>query len=216
MGSDSTIGWIWPKDPRPGNPRRWSKWSRLSDILKGKGPDIFVGRIRLREEHHHHHHGHHGRHGHHDDHEYDRHHFRRRRFGTDWSLWGREHLRNCKIRHCDDCDRIREEDRKNNIFPWARRDPEERYDFRLREYRVPDEGTWSWKVYCDEPRHVVPMRYWDRYGREYPSGYWHDIVHGKHGKIDKHGKTGKHGKTDKRGMLGQHESRLNSSSWRSW
>ncbi|KAF3387281.1 hypothetical protein F1880_000156 [Penicillium rolfsii] len=38
-------GWIWPKDPRPGNPTRWSRFKRFSDVLTGKGPDIFVGTI---------------------------------------------------------------------------------------------------------------------------------------------------------------------------
>ncbi|KAJ5175324.1 uncharacterized protein N7482_001201 [Penicillium canariense] len=40
-----TIGWIWPKDPRPGNPTRWPRRWRFSDVLKGKGPDIYVGVI---------------------------------------------------------------------------------------------------------------------------------------------------------------------------
>ncbi|KAJ5389504.1 uncharacterized protein N7496_000572 [Penicillium cataractarum] len=38
-------GWIWPKDPRPGNPTRWSRLKRFSDVLTGKGPDIYVGTI---------------------------------------------------------------------------------------------------------------------------------------------------------------------------
>jgi hypothetical protein len=38
-------GWIWPKDPRPGNPTRWSCFKRFSDVLTGKGPDIYVGTI---------------------------------------------------------------------------------------------------------------------------------------------------------------------------
>ncbi|KAJ5890847.1 uncharacterized protein N7473_007075 [Penicillium subrubescens] len=39
------VGWIWPKDPRPGNPTRWSRFKRFSDVLTGKGPDIYVGTI---------------------------------------------------------------------------------------------------------------------------------------------------------------------------
>ena len=42
---EQTIGWIWPKDPRPGNPSRWPRLWRFSDVLTGKGPDIYVGAI---------------------------------------------------------------------------------------------------------------------------------------------------------------------------
>ncbi|KAJ6168388.1 hypothetical protein N7497_001231 [Penicillium chrysogenum] len=41
----SQLGWIWPKDPRPGNPQRWPRRWRFFDVLTGKGPDIYVGRI---------------------------------------------------------------------------------------------------------------------------------------------------------------------------
>ncbi|KAJ5486204.1 hypothetical protein N7530_000504 [Penicillium desertorum] len=41
----SQLGWIWPKDPRPGNPQHWPRRWRLFDVLTGKGPDIYVGRI---------------------------------------------------------------------------------------------------------------------------------------------------------------------------
>ncbi|PGH27074.1 hypothetical protein AJ80_01260 [Polytolypa hystricis UAMH7299] len=40
-----TRGWIWPKDPRPGNFAKWKRGSRLRDILTNKGPDIFVGTL---------------------------------------------------------------------------------------------------------------------------------------------------------------------------
>ncbi|KAL4799364.1 hypothetical protein BDV19DRAFT_310624 [Aspergillus venezuelensis] len=98
--------------------------------------------------------------------------------GRDWSRWGREHLENCRRRYCDECDRIRGQERRDNVF--SPRHPDERYDFRTRTYQIPDEGTWSRKVYCDDAEHIVPSRYWDRYGREYPSGMWHDRIHGVH------------------------------------
>ncbi|CAI7662492.1 unnamed protein product [Penicillium glandicola] len=41
----SQLGWIWPKDPRPGNPQHWPRRWRLFDVLTNKGPDIYVGRI---------------------------------------------------------------------------------------------------------------------------------------------------------------------------
>lgn len=45
MAPPPTLGWIWPKDPRPGNPSRWPRRWRLLDILTNKGPDIYVGVI---------------------------------------------------------------------------------------------------------------------------------------------------------------------------
>ncbi|KAF7718073.1 Uncharacterized protein PECH_002409 [Penicillium ucsense] len=39
------VGWIWPKDPQPGNPSSWPRFKRFSDVISGKGPDIFIGTI---------------------------------------------------------------------------------------------------------------------------------------------------------------------------
>src|SRR5262245_29222245 len=39
------LGWVWPRDPQPGNPLRWTFCQRLKDVLLNKGPDIFVGTI---------------------------------------------------------------------------------------------------------------------------------------------------------------------------
>ncbi|KAJ5895269.1 hypothetical protein N7495_006960 [Penicillium taxi] len=41
-----TYGWIWPKDPRRGNPNHWPRHWRLKDILTNKGPDIYIGSIK--------------------------------------------------------------------------------------------------------------------------------------------------------------------------
>ncbi|EEP77350.1 predicted protein [Uncinocarpus reesii 1704] len=38
-------GFIWPKDPLPGKPLKWPFGQRFKDVLRGKGPDIFVGNI---------------------------------------------------------------------------------------------------------------------------------------------------------------------------
>lgn len=75
-------------------------------------------------------------------------------------------------------------------IPWARRATGVKYDFRQRKYQVPDRGTWSRVEYCTGGRsrgtfgrdevHVVPRRYWDKDGVEYPANLWHDIVHGAH------------------------------------
>lgn len=74
-------------------------------------------------------------------------------------------------------------------FPWARRSSGEKYDFRTRRYRVPDESSWSDVQYCNGRRrkrpgrrdwetHVIPERVWDMHGREHPTYYWHDAVYG--------------------------------------
>ncbi|OJJ06782.1 hypothetical protein ASPVEDRAFT_335867 [Aspergillus versicolor CBS 583.65] len=170
MSSD--IGYIWPKDPRPGNPSRWSPWQRFTDVMTGKGPDIYVGRIRPRASHHDHGHTLHrggnlwgGR-----DWE--------RRSRTGWSLWDNDHVKCCTKPHCPDCYYVRKREKRDNLLFGARRDLEERYDFRTRRYQVPDEGTWSRVEYCDERRHTIPLCYWDRYGRPYPAAHQHDGVYG--------------------------------------
>lgn len=169
------IGYIWPKDPRPGNPSRWSRWQRFSDVMTGKGPDIYVGRIRPRTSHHDHRHAVHigknlwgGRE-------------REQRSKTDWSLWDNDHAKYCAIPHCPDCYNVRKREQRDNFFIWARRGPEERYDFRTRKYQVPDEGTWSRVEYCDEPQHMIPLQYRDRYRRPYPAEHRHNEVYGIHG-----------------------------------
>lgn len=171
----SDIGYIWPKDPRPGNPSRWSRWQRFSDVMTGKGPDIYVGRIRPRTSHHDHRHAVHmgenlwgGRE-------------REQRSKTDWSLWDNDHAKYCAIPHCPDCYNVRKREQRDNFFIWARRGPEERYDFRTRKYQVPDEGTWSRVEYCDEPQHMIPLQYRDRYRRPYPAEHRHNEVYGIHG-----------------------------------
>lgn len=170
MSSD--IGYIWPKDPRPGNPSRWSPWQRFTDVMTGKGPDIYVGRIRPRASHHDHGHTVHrggdlwgGR-----DWE--------RRSRTGWLLWENDHAKCCTRPHCPDCYYVRKREKRDNLLFGARRDLEERYDFRTRRYQVPDEGTWSRVEYCDERRHTIPLCYWDRYGRPYPAAHQHDRVYG--------------------------------------
>ncbi|EPS30710.1 hypothetical protein PDE_05662 [Penicillium oxalicum 114-2] len=40
-----SVGWIWPKDPQPGNSSHWPRFKRFSDVISGKGPDIFIGTI---------------------------------------------------------------------------------------------------------------------------------------------------------------------------
>ncbi|KAL2810921.1 hypothetical protein BJX63DRAFT_301448 [Aspergillus granulosus] len=169
--SASAVGYIWPKDPRPGNPGRWSRGSRFKDVLTGKGPDMYVGRIggrprdevtvkakRAQKEN------------------------ERYRWDSEkhWSLWGYEHEIQCTAEYCDDCDKLEEQKIRDNILTSARRRSAKRYDYRMRKYRVPDEGTWSGVTFCREECHVVPREYRDHRGNWYPANKWHDIVHGPH------------------------------------
>ncbi|KAL2866902.1 uncharacterized protein BJX67DRAFT_120069 [Aspergillus lucknowensis] len=163
--SRSTAGWIWPKDPKPGNPIRWSRWDRFSDVIKGKGPDIYVGRIYPRTQQ-----------------DYDLGEIRRYGWEAEpcWTLWGREHLDTCDAEHCDDCTKYRQQERRDERIKGLARAMEERYDFRMRKYRVPDEGTWSSVRYCGIRGHTVPRAYRDMVGQWYPADYWHDVVHYPH------------------------------------
>ncbi|RHZ69258.1 hypothetical protein CDV55_104832 [Aspergillus turcosus] len=162
----TTLGWIWPKDPRPGNPSRWPRRWRLLDVLTNRGPDIYVGKINS--------------------------HSRSRsqpqgqgQERINWSGWECRLPEGCCCTGTGLGTGVDE-----TPFPWARRGASERYDFRRRRYVVPDHGTWCGVEYCDEEVegvgrqrrvHVIPRRYWDWRGVEYPAGFWHDVVHGGHG-----------------------------------
>lgn len=41
----STMGWIWPRDPKLTKQSRWPRGRRFLDVLRNKGPDIFIGTI---------------------------------------------------------------------------------------------------------------------------------------------------------------------------
>lgn len=159
MPSQARMGWIWPKDPRPGNPNHWPRRWRIFDVLTNKGPDIYVGRIKSR--------GNVGP-------------SKEPKPGPTegkWSRWSYE-----------------EEGAEPEYlpFPWARRDPRERYDYRTRTYQIPDRGTWSGVEYCNgaefegdrrsrkEEVHCIPRLFRDRNGRVYPAEMWHDSLYGWH------------------------------------
>lgn len=170
MSQSPRLGWIWPKDARPGNPTRWPRRWRFFDVLTNKGPDIYVGVINSTNS----------------TNNKTRSKTKssslssssgEREKGNHWSRWN-------KGLEADD-----------TPFPWARRGAE-RYDFRRRKYVIPDQGTWSRVEYCSGrgyvggsgkwrfgkgERHCVPRRYWDRNGEEYPANHWHDIIYGAHG-----------------------------------
>ncbi|KAJ5778250.1 hypothetical protein N7520_001496 [Penicillium odoratum] len=177
------IGWIWPKDPRPGNSSSWPRHWRFLDVMTNKGPDVYVGVINKKPR------------------------FSSSRSNskstsperlttsnqsnkpiksTNWDRWKEPTPSNSPNSDDTVWDGSSDSSRAANSrststsskskpkaqLPWARREDEERYDYRQRMYKVPDMGTWS--------AHHVPRRYRDVNGVEYPANYWHDIVHGKH------------------------------------
>lgn len=206
-----TYGWIWPKDPRPGNPTHWPRHWRLLDVLRNRGPDIFVGRIqsdtrakearadldggreakaKAKKE------------------KGGRFAFEtptatgRESTGTQSTCWSRWEYDDADedVSHIHPALRTRSKTSKKRTepkspFPWARRHGAERYDFRTKRYCIPDIGTWSRVQYCNvvgggglwRKKHSVPMRSWDRNGNEYPAGYWHDVIHGADSGCDRAG-----------------------------
>ncbi|KAK2740206.1 hypothetical protein FQN57_006217 [Myotisia sp. PD_48] len=43
MSPKRQIGFIWPRDPQPGNPTKWPFGKRIMDVLRNRGPDMFIG-----------------------------------------------------------------------------------------------------------------------------------------------------------------------------
>ncbi|KAJ6084277.1 hypothetical protein N7486_011077 [Penicillium sp. IBT 16267x] len=208
-----TLGWIWPKDPRPGNPSSWPRRWRFHDVLTNKGPDIYVGVIGEKTK------------------------SSSSRSGsrssslargltpsttpstrskqspqrTNWdrweeiippestnstssassSSWATTSISTSTSTSGEGSSKSKSKPKIE--VPWARRDVDERYDYRQRKYTVPDLGTWSRVEYCTArgkggwvrpkkgtEKHYVPRRYWDQNGNEYPANYWHDIIYGEH------------------------------------
>lgn len=188
-----THGWIWPKDPRPGNAAHWPRRWRWLDLFTNRGPDIFVGRLRANSTP--------------RDRDRDRDSNDKNLVPASWSRWNLD-----RINQDDGNDernihpafrgkpqpqpqlQLQQEQEPTSPFPWARRKSAERYDFRTKRYCIPDSGTWSGVQYCrvegsqhqhqPKQKHVIPVRYWDRDGKEYPAGYWHDVVYGS-GRCDR-------------------------------
>ncbi|KAL4889872.1 hypothetical protein BDV59DRAFT_102109 [Aspergillus ambiguus] len=154
------LAWIWPKDPRPGNPSHWPRIWRLRDVLTNRGPDIYIGRINTGNDR-----------------------------KVNWSRWP-DDADNERTSCCcgEQSGKGKRGARTVDKSPmkWDKRHPAERYDFRTRKYAIPDRGTWSRVEYCDGghtggrrcEKHAIPVRYWDLDGREYPACCWHDGVYG--------------------------------------
>lgn len=156
--------WIWPKDPRPGNPSRWSWRWRFLDVLLGRGPDIYVGRIDRRG-------GLKGR-GH-------------------CSSW-RECCCCCCCCACSGVD-VDGDTEVDVPFPTSRANERkrkrrgEKYDCRTGRYTMPDDGSWSGVEYCDcrgrqarkeGRRHEIPRKVCDCKAPEYPADECCDTVYG--------------------------------------
>lgn len=153
MGQHTTLGWIWPKDPRPGNPTRWPKRWRLFDVLTNKGPDIYVGVINKKSP-------------------ATKKKKEKAPRKTDWARWNGE-------QDADDTP-FRWAKRDTSVkYDFRRRKyqvPDEGTWSRV-EYC---DGWRSGGRFGKVERHFVPKRYWDRNGDEYPACYWHDAVYGAH------------------------------------
>lgn len=155
MGQPPTLGWIWPKDPRPGNPSRWPRRWRLFDVLTNKGPDIYVGVINKKK-----------------DPAKENNGKGKAKSKTDWARWNGEldpddtpipwARRDASVRY----DFRRRKYQVPDQGTWSR---VEYCDGWRKEGRF---GRME--------RHFVPRRYWDRNGDEYPACYWHDAVYGAH------------------------------------
>ncbi|KAJ5747957.1 uncharacterized protein N7511_009653 [Penicillium nucicola] len=180
------LGWIWPKDPRPGNPKKWPKHWRFLDVLQGKGPDIYVGTIKdpksKSESNHNNQHENENEtmdpHTHSQTYSHSHSQSKTSPSREEWTRWN--------------IDPKNEEGEAANysLLPWVKRKPGERYDFRTRTYAVPNRATWSRVEFCDGPEkgkwyerrevHRVPRRYWDPNGEIYPAENWHDNIYGAH------------------------------------
>lgn len=147
----TTLGWIWPKDPRPGNPSRWPRRWRLFDVLTNRGPDIYVGKINSRSQ---------------------------SQERINWSGW--ECREGCCCAKADETPFPWARRGASERYDFRRRRyvvPDhgtwcgvEYCDEKL------DKGRGRKRRV-----HAIPRRYWDWRGVEYPAGYWHDVVHGVHG-----------------------------------
>ncbi|OQD64863.1 hypothetical protein PENPOL_c007G00622 [Penicillium polonicum] len=157
----SQLGWIWPKDPRPGNPQHWPRRWRIFDVLTSKGPDIYVGRIDQPKTNT-------GRAS------------PQARSGPtreEWSRWEMDpndpesDYSPVPWARRPAAERYDFRTRKYHVpdhGTWS--------DVQYCNGRRARRGEWSGR----EEVHCVPRRYWDRNGVEYPAEFWHDNIYGKH------------------------------------
>ncbi|KAJ5207035.1 hypothetical protein N7491_002334 [Penicillium cf. griseofulvum] len=153
----SQLAWIWPKDPRPGNPQQWPRRWRLFDVLTNKGPDIYVGQINHRKP------------------------SSQPRSGPtrqEWSRW--ENSPNDPDADYSPLPWAGRPAGERYDFRTRKYHVPDRGTWSAVEYcngRRARKGKWAGK----QEVHCVPMRYWDRNGVEYPAEFWHNSIYGKHG-----------------------------------
>lgn len=158
MPSQPQLGWIWPKDPRPGNPQHWPRRWRLFDVLTNRGPDIYVGQINTPKR--------------------DKTSTQRRSRPTrgEWSRWGEDsHDPNAGWSPFPWARRGAQE---KYDFRTRKYHVPDRGTWSSVEYC---NGAPARKGHRGAKEvHCVPRRYWDRNGIEYPADYWHDSIYGRH------------------------------------
>ncbi|KAL2218111.1 hypothetical protein M432DRAFT_591315 [Thermoascus aurantiacus ATCC 26904] len=150
--SQRITGWIWPKDPRPGNPPRWPRRWRLFDVLTNKGPDIFVGTIDSPSATPH---------------------------TPRWSRWqdvygqpndGDEET----LSPFFWADRgLKRYDFRTRTYQIPDRGTWSRVEYC-------DGGRDGALGRKGDMVHEIPLRYWDWTGNEYPAWMWHDRIYGAH------------------------------------
>jgi hypothetical protein len=161
MPSQPQLGWIWPKDPRPGNPQSWPRRWRFFDILANKGPDIYVGEINQPKG---------------KNKEPSRK-AKSRPTREEWSRWS--------INPQDPNAAyspfpwVRRGAGERYDFRTRKYHVPDHGTWSAVEYcngRRATKGDWIGK----EAVHFIPRRYRDRNGVEYPAEFWHDSIYGRH------------------------------------
>jgi hypothetical protein len=155
MGQPQTLGWIWPKDQRPGKPSHWPRRWRLRDILTNKGPDIYVGVIGKNKSS-----------------------GLGTGSGTNWHRWTND------ITNAGETDENDTPIPWARRGPGVRYDFRQRkYQFPdLATWSKVDycTGARTRGLFSRPEVHFVPRRFWDKNGNEYPCHGWHDWQHGHH------------------------------------
>ena len=116
--------WVWPRDRGNGG-----RWSRLKDVCRGKGPDIFVTSQRS-----------HGP------------------CRMEWSNWGGQQIRNGGFYSGPVLDNLCYRCGNHQLYVpfWALRSPEQAYDFTSRRYCKPGYKHWRY-VGRDLQNHRQPL-----------------------------------------------------------
>lgn len=170
-------GLIWPKDPQPGNPSSWPWRWRLFDVIKNRGPNIYVGTLRSKS----------GKGARGTEH-------------VDWDLWGKQPKNESGQRalcrtNPNPRSSQKQEDWRPRILPIGPNHKEQgkKFDYRQRKYIAPDQDTWSKVKYCNyekeasafrissrrKEQHCIPISCSDKNGKSTTLGNAHDRQYGR-------------------------------------